>query len=218
MDIDRLINRADELLQQAAVVLRHRRTHSVSVETVDVQLYRAFRAASLSFLAVTFGQDHVYYKEFDSVVVENRPRCVSEGTGILKAVRDELAGGWLTSTKGLISGEIFADFLEMAQHLLDEAYKDAAAVIAGSVLEEHLRQLCQKHSIDLAQGGRPKKADTLNAELAKSGVYGKLEQKEVTVWQDLRNNAAHGHYNKYTREQVTMMLQGISSFMTRVPP
>jgi hypothetical protein len=29
----------------------------------------------------------------------------------------------------------------MAEHLLDEHYKDVAEVIIGSVLEEHLRQL-----------------------------------------------------------------------------
>ncbi len=35
----------------------------------------------------------------------------------------------------------------MAEHLLDEGYKDAATVIAGSSLEPHLRQLCQKSGI-----------------------------------------------------------------------
>jgi hypothetical protein len=30
----------------------------------------------------------------------------------------------------------------MAEHLLDQKYKDPATVVVGSVLEEHLRQLC----------------------------------------------------------------------------
>ena len=34
--------------------------------------------------------------------------------------------------------------LEMAEHLLAADYKDAAAVLGGGVLEEHLRQLCKK--------------------------------------------------------------------------
>ena len=63
----------------------------------------------------------------------------------------------------------------------------------------------------------PKKADTLNADLAASGVYGKLDQKNVTAWLDLRNKAAHGHYKEYTKEQVTLLLNAVRDFVTRLP-
>jgi hypothetical protein len=110
----------------------------------------------------------------------------------------------------------------MAEYLLSEGYKDASAVIVGSVLEEHLRQLCQANSIDteLLSGGkkRPKKADAMNADLTKSGVYGKLEQKNVTAWLDLRNQAAHGKYSDYNTDQVSMMCQGVLEFASRVKP
>ena len=76
--------------------------------------------------------------------------------GILASLRDDVAAGYLKSQRELIHAELFADFLEMAQYLLNEGYKDAAAVIAGSSLETHLRQLCQKNRIssDIASGGR----------------------------------------------------------------
>ena len=111
-------------------------------------------------------------------------------------------------------------FLEMAHQLLAEGYKDPAAVMAGSVLEEHLRQLCQKHDIptEITKPGcpQPKKADALNADLAKKQVYNKLDQKNVTAWLDLRNKAAHGKYQEYTKEQVSLMLQSLSDFLVRV--
>ena len=92
--------------------------------------------------------------------------------------------------------------------------------MAGSVLEEHLRQLCQKHDIptEITKPGRPqpKKADALNADLAKKEVYSKLDQKHVTAWLDLRNKAAHGKYQEYTKEQVSLMLQSLSDFLVRV--
>jgi hypothetical protein len=47
-----------------------------------------------------------------------------------------------------VAAEVFTDFIEMAEHLLEQGYKDPAAVVAGSVLEEHLRQLCHKNAID----------------------------------------------------------------------
>jgi len=108
----------------------------------------------------------------------------------------------------------------MADHLLSEKYKDAAAVMIGSVLEEHLRQLCAKTAIEVSvtKNGKslPKKADLLNAELAAISVYNKLDQKQITAWLDLRNKAAHGHHSEYDAEQVQGMLSGVTNFMSRV--
>jgi len=105
----------------------------------------------------------------------------------------------------------------MARRLLSEKYKDAAAIMIGSVLEEHLRQLCLKHSIptDDPKTGKPKKADLLNSELANSSAYNKLDQKNITALLDLRNKAAHGKYGEYTQQQVELMAQSVTDFMTR---
>ena len=112
----------------------------------------------------------------------------------------------------------------MASYLLSEGYKDAAAVIIGSTLESHLRQLCscQKPPIAVenvdAKGKRiPIKADTLNADLKKNNVYGLLDQKNITAWLEIRNNAAHGHYTSYTKEQVELILLGVRDFIARTP-
>jgi hypothetical protein len=92
-------------------------------------------------------------------------------------------------------------------------------VMVGSVLEEHLRELCRRNGIlveTLREAGPvPKKADLLNSELAASGVYNKLDQKAVTTWLDLRNKAAHGQYVAYSVDQVALMLQGVTDFMAR---
>jgi hypothetical protein len=138
--------------------------------------------------------------------------------GVLNALRADYAAGNLQSITELIHADIFADFLEMADYLLQQGYKDAAAVVVGSVLEEHLRKLCQKNGIAVVQGGGgPKKTELLNSELAGSAVYTKLDQKSVTAWLDLRNKAAHGDYSEYTKEQVTLTLQGVQNFTSRHP-
>jgi hypothetical protein len=105
----------------------------------------------------------------------------------------------------------------MAEYLLSEGYKDPGAIVIGSVLEEHLRQLSVKNGILTSTAGKPKKADQLNADLARKGAYSKLDQKSITSWLDLRNKAAHGKYGEYTKEQVDLMLQCIQNFMARVP-
>ena len=124
----------------------------------------------------------------------------------------------LQSVVELVHADVFADFLDMAQHLLEQGYKDPAAVMTGSVLEAHLRKLCDKYSIPvLKPDGSPKTADTLNGELKTAGAYNLLDQKNVTAWLDLRNKAAHGRYTEYTKEQVGLMLENVRNFISRIP-
>jgi hypothetical protein len=140
--------------------------------------------------------------------------------GMLTALRKDIEAGRLRSFEELLHADLFADFLEMAQHLLDEGnYKDPAAVICGSVLEEHLRKLAAKHSIPTVKpdGIHAVLAATLNAELAKVQAYSKIDEKNVTAWLALRNEAAHGHYAKYTLQEVVDMLQNVRHFLARAP-
>jgi hypothetical protein len=124
----------------------------------------------------------------------------------------------MQSIEELIHADMFADFLEMSKHLLEQGYKDPAAVLCGSVLEEHLRKLSAKHGIGLLKAdGSPKKADTLNSELTAANAYSKLDQKSVTAWLDLRNKAAHGNYTAYTEEQVSLAIQSVQDFISRLP-
>jgi hypothetical protein len=142
--------------------------------------------------------------------------------GVVRGLRADVGAGYLASLTELIHADLFADFLEMAEHLSREGYKDAAAVIAGSSLEAHLRQLCQKNSIspDSPTGSgppTPKKADRLNSELAAAGVDSKLDQKNVTAWLGLRNKAAHGRYAEYDTGQVGLLIAAVRDFVSRTP-
>jgi len=139
-------------------------------------------------------------------------------TGLLQGLRRAYAANYLGSVEELVHADVFGDFLEMADYLLDGGYKDAAAVIAGGVLEEGIRKLCAKVGIPVtAPDGRPRKANVMNDELAKAPAYGKLEQKSVTAWLDLRNKAAHGQYTEYDRNQVSAYISGIRDFLIRHP-
>ena len=54
--------------------------------------------------------------------------------------------------------------------------------------------------------------EPLNAQLAKAEVYSKLVQKQIISWAHVRNKAAHGEFDEYTREQVNMMLLFVQGF------
>lgn len=133
--------------------------------------------------------------------------------GALDAVKYELENGLLDKLKGLLQADIFADFLEMGEHLLKEGYKDASAVIIGSVLEDTLRKLCEYNNIrTINDKGKRLTIEPLNVELEKSGVYNQLVKKQITSWADLRNNAAHGHFDEYDSKQVQSMIHFVEVF------
>lgn len=133
--------------------------------------------------------------------------------GVANAIKHDVSNGLLFDIKALIQAEVFADFLEMGEYLLNEGYKDAAAVIIGSVLEDGLRKLCERASLPVVtDSGKRLTIDPLNAGLAKADVYSKLVQKQITSWAHVRNKAAHGEFDEYNVEQVRMMLLFVQSF------
>lgn len=164
-------------------------------------------------------RDTVYERNLENILSRKGHEYIHQRplAGVLMALRREYELGYLQSVEEVIHRDTFASFLDMARHLQANGYKDPAAVIAGSTLEQHLRELCNKHQIVIEVGGKPKKADTMNAELAKAGVYSKLDQKNVTSWLGLRNDAAHGNYGNYTAQQVQLLLDSIGDFIARHP-
>ncbi len=133
--------------------------------------------------------------------------------GVVQALKDDLEAGYIETLTKLVQADIFSDFLEMGEYLLAEGYKDAAAVIVGGVLEDTLRKIAEKNDISIKnEKGKLLTIEPLNTELAKNNIYDKLTQKQITSWADLRNNAAHGHYEKFDKKQVEMMLLFVQSF------
>lgn len=140
---------------------------------------------------------------------------MKELVAVAIALREDLKAGWLKSVVELVHADMYADFLEMAEGLLDNGYKDPAAVIAGTSLEVHLRSLCSKYGVAIDVGGKPKKADTMNSDLKKSGAYSALEQKNITAWLHLRNSAAHGNFSDYDAKDVAHLISGVRNFMSK---
>ena len=93
----------------------------------------------------------------------------------------------------------------------------AAAVLAGGILEKHLRSMCARRGIGLLKpNGKHKMINDLNDELTKAGAYNALKKKQVTAWADLRNNAAHGNTTAYASSDVDAFLRDVSDFCANI--
>lgn len=165
------------------------------------------------------GKDSVYFQQATEIgqTADHVHNHVAGQMGVAKSLLSDIKNDYLKSLEEIIHGDVFGDFLEMADHLTDSGYKDAGAVTAGSTLEAHLRQLCSKFGVPTTAAGKPKKADTINADLVKAGAYTKLDQKNITAWLGLRNDAAHGNYGEYDAKQVKLFIGNIRDFVTRHP-
>jgi hypothetical protein len=216
-----LLTRLDTLIVEGEAVRAANQADSHAQRLLDHAGFAAFRTASLSFLLRVFGSSHPCYVGFDEHSIDNLV-SIDSCVAILRSVRADMLSGGLQTMRGLIAAEMFSDFMEMALHLLNEGYKDPSAVIIGSVLEEHLRQLAAAHSVPITQvtarGTSPKKADLLNADLYKAGVYGKPDHSAISSWLAVRNKAAHGEYSAYNTDQVRNLHTAVREFMDRVTP
>lgn len=170
------------------------------------------------------GQDSAYWSRMR--VILNGAYADSYRVELLvgvvrRALKIDLEDGYLSSFSELVRGEMFENLIEMAEHLVDEGYKDAAVVIAGASLEAHLRQLSNKYGVSVdftAKDGSTmkKRAESLNQELGKT-AYNLFDQKQITAWLDLRNNAAHGNYSEYDNDHVVKMIDWIGDFISKNP-
>ena len=93
-----------------------------------------FRTQSLSFIMALNDDSHPNYREFDNASRFNGISNVKNSIELLEGIKQDIENDYyLASIRGLVSAEIFGDYLEMAEHLLNEDYKIPAAVITGSV-------------------------------------------------------------------------------------
>lgn len=221
---DKLISYLDKILTEFHTLQEHAIPSYEGSMEVPAFYIQGFLTMAQAAIEQISGSNSVYVRDAKKISDNKKTYPFYQAeliAGVVKALRAGLEAGYLQGIAELIHGELFADFLDMASHLLDEGYKDPAAVIAGAALETHLRQLCGKQGIPIdvstTTGIRAKKADQMNADLAKASVYGKLDQKNVTAWLDLRNKAAHGKFDEYSKEQVAVMFLGIKEFIARNP-
>lgn len=204
-----VLARVDMLIQQGqAITVRQAR----QLESLDQAAFYAWRTRTIAALEQIVGPNHVYTKQF-AVRVRSSTSTSSKpiGIAILQSLHDDIQNGYFRQVSDLITAEVFSDFLEMADHLLQNSYKDPAASLCGSVLEDGRRRLVAK-----TEGITVSKGDDLSS--LKEKLYGKrvfnnIVRQQVTSWTSLRNEADHGNFASYNADQVRVMIDGVRIFL-----
>ncbi|QEY16953.1 DUF4145 domain-containing protein [Cellvibrio sp. KY-GH-1] len=207
--IKRLSQRFHELNQQLNVV--EATVNAGTGNKIDEEMFLGWKVKTKNLLTNACGEKSQHFQSFLKAEI---PQPMESSYYILKrvgavflAAKEDFEGGYLASLKSLVQAEVFESELEQASELLRSGYKLASAVIAGVVLETALRDLCSTHGLPIG------KLDTMNGQLAKAGVYNKLQQKRITAIADIRNSAAHGKPEEFTDLDVENMIQDIEGVL-----
>lgn len=220
MNTDFFIKQLDEILTEFDRIKTKAKYDDLSGNTTTEEITTVITKSKAAIVRIV-GDKSEYYKDTEATL---KLTYLTEGKklrriiGTISALKSDLQNDYLKSFSDIIQSEVFSDYLEMAEHLLNEGYKDPAAVLIGSTLEVHLRELCVSNTINIENTNSkgnlvPKKADLMNSDLAKANVYSSAYQKQIIAWLGIRNSAAHGKYSEYSKEEISLMLQGIRQFI-----
>lgn len=218
MNLENFTKQLDELINE------HKQLKKEALERASSHISE-FKTQSLVTRAIAAthrisGSKSIYSKQIERLFEKGTHvrNIIEQIIAVIHALREDINSGYLINLIEVAHADIFSDFLEMSSYLVEKGYKDAAAVMAGSTLESHLRKLAIKNEIPTTlESGKPKNGNGLNQDLLGAEVYALLDQKSINGWIDIRNNAAHGLYDKYTKEQVVLLISGIQNFILRNP-
>ena len=190
----------------------------------------AWVVAAIDCIRRVAGPNSAYAQQSETYLTHpNRPsipgRAVSPVYELIRSLRSDIDAGLLVSFEQTTRAETYGDMLDSASRLLDEdepGYKAAATVLAGSILEEHLRKLCESNGIETTypdRGGtmRQKTADRMNNDLAGASVYSKGDQTLILGWIHFRNDAAHARHENLHTETIANMVRSIRTIIQQYP-
>ena len=210
---DKLEDHFQRLIDEGRNTLqKYERSDGMSGPRISNLGYNKWYSSAKNLIERACGKDGIHCRQIEDIYTRTHgssggmPSCL----GVLESAYEDFKLGLLEDTHALITAEVFTDFIEQAEYLLDEGYKLPAAVLMRGVLEDSLRTLCRKEA-KISLPDKPK-LEWMNTELVKVGIYNKNVQKQVTAWAGIGNSAAHMKINEFSDIDVKNTISGIINF------
>jgi hypothetical protein len=194
------------------------------VACVDMATLSEWRSQTLTLLRQVMPSSAPYTKQLEKFLEDGNKKVLFDRLyGIFKGAYQDFKAGMFDNLKLEIESNVSCDFLGQANALLnDKELVDysylPAAVLIGAVLEKTLRSLCENANPKIEtvnENGRAKKMSAMIVDLKKAGVINEIRSRQLETWNAIRNSAAHGKIEEFTKEQVAAMLQGVQDFMAQ---
>ena len=226
---DELLKDAEELIKDAEqnqieVDLRNKNSSVVvwgSVEP-DRVAYGSFETRTINLARLILDKSE-YQRLLQDVEKSKRSLnvdTVKDILGILTGLKKAYEAGLLEDMSRMIETNVTYEFMSQADQLFTGKRQGSdhvpAAVLAGAVLENAVRRMCQRQDppieTELPDGGY-RTLDLMITELQKRNVFSKPKSAQLRSWTAIRNSAAHGRFGEFDRAQVQQMIPGIENFL-----
>lgn len=131
---------------------------------------------------------------------------------ILESI-DQLIDSRLYQLENSIQYHLFTDELKTAEELLKNNFIRVAGVIAGVMLESHLKSVCKTHQVKLG------KKDTLGnfiQHLRNIGLIDAITDRKLQRLSDIRNLCAHQKNREPVKAEVEELILGVKQVLVDV--
>jgi hypothetical protein len=120
----------------------------------------------------------------------------------------------LFEIRQIVQADLFDSEIEAARELLKSKFVRAAGAMAGVVLERHLKQVCDDHSVKVGKA-RPTIA-VLNQALRDADVIDVPQWRFSQHLADIRNLCDHNKAREPTKEQVQDLIDGTARVLKTI--
>ncbi len=131
----------------------------------------------------------------------------------LRALVADIDAHLFPSLGSVVHGDTLADLLDQADSLVGAKGYLPAVMLAGGVLEAHLRYLAAARNLTVAKSS----IGGLNEQLYAANVYPKAKHSLIATWANLRNIADHLNQTRVDETIALTMCVGVRSFISEHP-
>lgn len=143
--------------------------------------------------------------------------------GWIVAYKDDYEKGFLDDLTQMIETNVNVDYMRIAEQVFQDNTTGTpidsyvpAGILAGAVLENALRTLCQRKGINIFKpSGDYKALNALIEDLQKATVFSAAQGDILRGYAKIRNDLAHGHFTNVTRQKVENMINEVKDFIAK---
>jgi hypothetical protein len=175
--------------------------------------WQGWATSVLSLLQAVFGDTSVQYGNFSSAYQKcsGRESEVHPLFYLFSSAMEDFEGDYIFNVELRVSGEVFGDFVVLAQRSLSEGHKDVAAVLACAALEDALKRFAAIKGIN--PEGKTM-TEVVNA-LKSSGHIAGAQKTLLDRMPTIRNYALHANWDKISEPDVGSVIGFVEQFLLK---
>jgi len=209
--------RFNELADSFNTMIPFKQDHHSGYETSPYALagdWKRWATSAQSLIRASYGESAPHYVNFVNAFrrceqAEGNDKVVMELRGVFLAAKDDFDGGYVFNVDLRVSGEVFGDFVTLANQAMSEGHKDVAAVLACAALEDALKRYAVAQGLDASDLGMEDNVNLLKAQ----GLVGGSMKSLLATMPKIRNAAMHAQWDKIGAPDVASVIGFVEQFL-----